>query len=406
MNVRNAVIIAGKDTRLLFYNKEKKPWLSLDFGIGEVAKNLNASVILNSRNKKLSGLAMSDLSASVLGGTVTSTPVSFDPSANTTRLTLRLNRINALDRVRLHGDFKGSLKGTISGTIPLVIAKKGFSIHNAHIQSPGGGRVTFAPPSIQKSAQERIFGTQKPDADYTFSEPDLVLNRSLNGTTTISFNLKKLLRKTDGGEMLLLSPKGTLMLGHNRTNMNTVTLSDFSAGFLDGTVAIGHIDYDMAKKEGETMLQVNNIPLQKLLDMQGTKKIYATGNLRGNIPVKMKNDVFEITDGGMNAEQSGQIIYATTPEERAAANQGLRTTYEALSNFLYVHLVSSINMAPDGKSVITIQLKGTNPDFQNGRPIELNLNVEQNLLDLMRSLSISTNVEQVISEKALQLQKK
>ncbi|NTV06522.1 MAG: hypothetical protein HGA59_08460 [Chlorobiaceae bacterium] len=406
VNVRNAVIMAGKDTRLLFYNKEQKPWLSLDFGIGEVAKNLNASVILNSRNKKLSGLAMSDLSASVLGGTVTSTPVSFDPSANTTRLTLRLNRINALDRVRLHGDFKGSLNGTISGTIPLVIAKKGFSIHNAHIQSPGGGRVTFAPPSIQKSAQERIFGTQKPDADYTFSEPDLVLNRSLNGTATISFNLKKLLRKTDGGEMLLLSPKGTLMLGHNRTNMNTVALSDFSAGFLDGTVAIGHIDYDMAKKEGETMLQVNNIPLQKLLDMQGTKKIYATGNLRGNIPVKMKNDVFEIRDGGMNAEQSGQIIYATTPEERAAANQGLRTTYEALSNFLYVHLVSSINMAPDGKSIITIQLKGTNPDFQNGRPIELNLNVEQNLLDLMRSLSISTNVEQVISEKALQLQKK
>jgi hypothetical protein len=162
----------------------------------------------------------------------------------------------------------------------------------------------------------------------------------------------------------------------------------------------------MAKKSGETMLQVNNIPLQKLLDLQGTKKIYATGNVKGSIPIKMSGDLFAITNGGMNAEQAGQIIYATTPEERAAANQGLRTTYEALSNFLYVQLISSINMAPDGKSTITIQLKGTNPDFQGGRAIELNLNVEQNLLDLMRSLSISSNVEQVISEKALQMQKK
>jgi hypothetical protein len=63
-------------------------------------------------------------------------------------------------------------------------------------------------------------------------------------------------------------------------------------------------------------------------------------------------------------------------------------------------------MAPDGKSAITIQLKGTNPDFQSGRSIELNLNVEQNLLDLMRSLSISSNVEQIITEKALKMQKK
>ena len=120
----------------------------------------------------------------------------------------------------------------------------------------------------------------------------------------------------------------------------------------------------------------------------------------------MNNETFEILNGGMNAEQSGQIIYATTPEERAAANQGLRTTYEALSNFLYVQLVSSINMAPNGQSVITIHLKGSNPDFQAGRPVELNLNVQQNMLDLMRTLSISSNIDQIISEKSLQLQKK
>ncbi|MCX6178340.1 MAG: YdbH domain-containing protein [Chlorobiales bacterium] len=404
--VRNALVLAGKGTSVIFYTKENKPLLSLDLGVGEVLKNLNARVTLNSRNNKLSGLAMSNLSATLLGGTITSTPVSFNPAANNTLLTLKLNNIKVLDRVRLHGDFKGSLKGAVSGTIPLTIAKSGFAIRNAHLQSPGGGTITIAPPSKRQSASERIFGPQKPDADYTFSEPDLVFSRLLNGSTTITFTLKNLLRKTEGGEMPLLSPRGTLSLWQNRLNPDMATLSDFSAEFFGGTVALKHVDYDMRKKEGETELQLDNIPLQKLLDLQGTKKVYATGTVKGTIPVKMKNDVFEIKDGGMNAEQSGQIIYATTPEERAAANQGLRTTYEALSNFLYVQLISSINMAPDGKSAITIQLKGTNPDFQNGRPIELNLNVEQNMLDLMRSLSISSNVEQIISEKALQMQKK
>ena len=404
--VRNGVVMAEKGSKIVFYSRKRRPWLSFDLEGKEVLKNLNARIILNSRNKKLSGLALSDLSATLLGGTISSTPVSIDQSLKATLLTLKLNKLKLLDRVHMYGNFKSSMRGTVSGTIPLSITKNGFSIRNAHLKSSGGGTITIVEPSIKQSASERIFGRQKQDTDYIFSEPDLVLNRSLNGSSTITFSLKNLLRKTNEREMLLTLPKGKLMLWHNRLNLDIASLSDFSAGFFGGTIAIQHFDYDMAKEKGETTLRINNIPLQKLLDLQGAKKIYVTGSAGGNIPIKMNGKLFEITNGGMNAEQSGQIIYATTPEERAAANQGLRTTYEALSNFLYVELLSSMNMNPDGNSTMTIKIKGNNPDYQNGRPIELNLNVQQNLLDLMRSLSISSNIEQIVSEKALQKRKK
>ncbi len=400
--VRNAVVMAEKGSKIVFYSRKHKPWLSLNLEGNEVVKHLNARIILNSHNEKLSGLALSDLSATLFGGTIASTPVSIDPSAKATLLTLKLNKLKLLDRVRMYGDFKSSMNGPVSGSIPLSITNNGFSIRNAHLKSSGGGTITMVEPSKKQSASERIFGRQKQDADYIFSEPDLVLNRLSNGSTTITFSLKKLRRKTNEREMLITLPKGKLMLWHNRLNLDIVSLSDFSAGFFDGTIAIRHFDYDMAKEKGETSLRINNIPLQKLLDLQGAKKIYATGRAGGNIPIKMNGKLFEIKDAGINAEQSGQIIYATTPEERAAANQGLRTTYEALSNFLYVELLSSINMSPDGNSTMTIKIKGNNPDFRSGRPIELNLNVQQNLLDLMRSLSISSNIEQIISEKALQ----
>ena len=408
--VRNAVIVAGKGTKIISYTKEQKPLLSLDIGIikgkDELLKNLNATITLNNKNNKFSGLTLRDLSATLLGGKISSTPVSIDQSTKISPFTLILKNIKILDRIHLQGDFKGSLQGEVSGIVPLALTNKSFSIQNARLQSPGGGRVTIAPPSKQQHTSERIFGSEKPDADYTFSEPSFRFNRTIDGYTTINFKLKHLQRKTSGGEMTLLWPQGRLSLFHNRHKPDLVSLSNFTTGFLDGTVALQNIDYDMSRKEGETTLLLNNIPLQKMLDLQGTKKIYATGTVRGKIPVKMKNETFEIQDGGMNAEQSGQIIYATTPEERAAANQGLRTTYEALSNFLYVQLVSSISMAPNGQSVITVNLKGSNPDFQTGRAVELNLNVQQNLLDLMRTLSISSNVEQIISEKSLQLNKK
>jgi len=104
----------------------------------------------------------------------------------------------------------------------------------------------------------------------------------------------------------------------------------------------------------------------------------------------------------MDAEKSGLIIYSSTPEERAAAGAGMRLTYEALGNFFYSELVSTITMTPDGDSRISIQLKGRNPEFQNNRPVNLNLNIEQNLLDLLRSLTLSSEIEEEISKKALE----
>ncbi len=403
--VRNAMVIAENGTNAIFYDKERKPCISLDMaaikGGGELLKNLNATVTMNSKDKTLSGLALRDLSATLFGGKITSTPVSFDPKTGSTFFIVRLNDIKLLDRMRLLGNFKGNLKGGISGTIPLSITNNSFAIKNGTLQSRGGGSVTIIPQKKQQTPGELMFGPKSAEATYSFSEPELRFSRSSDGKATISFSLKSLQQKNSSGEMSLASPKGTLSLWHNHLNPDIVTLSDFSTGVLDGTIALQRLDYDMAKKEGETTLQINHILIQKLLDLQGSKKIYATGHIKGNIPVKIKNESFEILDGKLTSEQNGQIIYATSLEERTAANPALRITYEALSNMLYAQLLSSINMSADGKSLMTIQLKGTNPDFQRGRPVELNLSVQQNLGDLMRSLSISSDIEQAISEKAV-----
>jgi len=403
--VRNAMVIAENGTNAIFYDKERKPCLSLDMaaikGGGELLKNLNATVTMNSKDKTLSGLALRDLSATLFGGKITSTPVSFDPKTKSTFFIVKLNDIKLLERMRLLGNFKGNLKGGISGTIPLSITSNSFAIKNGSLRSRGGGSVTIIPPEKQQTPAQRMFGKKSAEATYSFSEPELQFSRSADGKATINFSLKSLLQKNSSGEMSLASPKGTLSLWQNHLNPDLITLSHFSTGLLDGTIALQRLDYDMAKKEGTTTLQINHILIQKLLDLQGSKKIYATGHIKGDIPVKIKNDTFEILDGKLTSEQNGQIIYATSLEERTAANPALRITYEALSNMLYAQLLSSINMSADGKSLMTIQLKGTNPDFQRGRPVELNLSVEQNLGDLMRSLSLSSDIEQAIFDKAV-----
>ena len=410
LTIHKAAIRADADTKLRYYSLDGSPLLSIEAVTSgksaELFRNLNATIIVNSDNEKMSGFALENFSSTFLGGSLSSGPAHYDTVGEKSSFTLELKNIRLPEHIRLHGDFSGSLKGTLSGSIPISVNKGAFSIYKSRLSSTGSGSIIHAPPRKKKNASENTFGDPKPDATYAYSKPDLVISRTAQGKTTIDFTLNTLRRNTSGGELLLNTPKGQLTLWQNKNNPALVSLRGFSAGLMDGSVSIDKVDYDMGKQTAETVLVLDNIPLQKLLDLQGMKKIFATGSVAGKIPLIMKEQKFEIPTGKMDALQNGQIIYSTTPEERAAANESMRVTYEALSNFFYSELVSSITMATVGQSLIRLQLKGTNPSFQEGRPVHLNLSVEQNLLDLFRSLSISTNIEKAISEKALQQQSK
>lgn len=410
LSIQNASIRADSDTRLRYYSPDGSPLLSIEAVTSgksaELFRNLDATIILNSDDEKVSGFALENVSSTFLGGNLSSGPARYDPVEKKSSFTLELKNVRLPEHIRLHGDFSGSLKGALSGSVPITVKKGAFSINKARLSSTGSGSITHAPPRKKRDSSDSRFGTPKPDANYAYSKPDLVISRNALGKTTVGFTLHTLRRNTSGGELLLTDPEGQLTLWQDKNNPSLVSLSEFSAGLMGGSVSIDKVDYDMGKQTAETVLVLDSIPLQKLLDLQGMKKIFATGTVAGKIPLIMKDQKFEIPAGKMDALQNGQIIYTTTPEERAAANESMRITYEALSNFLYSELISSITMAPDGQSLIRLQLKGTNPSFQEGRPVHLNLSVEQNLLDLFRSLSISTNIEEAISEKALQKQSK
>ncbi len=381
-----------------------KPSLTFDAGSRPGAppliSGLDAEVTIHAGKDGPSAIRIGRFTSKIFGGSATVSPTGVALPLRSASCTVRLDKVPLLDRIVLQGQFSGKLNGSVSGTIPIHIGDGGFSIANASISSNGGGSI-LQPPPRTPGRQDLSMTTAGERTLWSFRNPRLVLNRTATGTTTVRFALAELRRRSGEGELLLDRPKGTITFSTASLPPAMVSLTGFSAGLLDGSIAIDRVDYDLRKKHAATTVQLDGIALQKLLDLQGTKKITATGSVRGRLPVVLDGETFSIPNGGMNAEKTGLIVYATTPEEREAANAGMRLTYEALGNFLYSELLSSITMAPDGQSHITLQLKGYNPEFQNGRPVNLNLQIEQNLTDLFRSLSISSGIEKAITEKAL-----
>jgi hypothetical protein len=408
VRVKNGMMDADAGSRIVFRDTGGKPLVSIDAGRRKggppLINGLNAEVTLDAKDEMLSEIRLVGFSSKVFGGSLSASPSVYDMRTGSAECTVKLEKVPILDRISLYGQFKGNLKGSVSGTLPVSVSRGSFALRNARLSSNGGGKlhqVTASKTPTPTSSFEQTGA----GATWDFSEPSVVLNRDAAGRTSIGFSLKNLLRRSGGGEILLSRPKGAITLFENARKPSTISLTGFSAGLFDGTVSVSHVDYDLQTKHAETMVQISGIPLQKLLDLQGTKNISATGTIRGRIPVLLDGESFSIPEGGLDAEKSGQIIYSSTPEERASANPGMKLTYEALGNFLYSELISSIVMSPEGDSRITLKLTGHNPDFQAGRQVNLNLNIEQNLLDLFRSLSISSGIEQAITEKALRKRK-
>lgn len=404
IRISNGEINAAKGTKIAF--STEKTTVMFDAGrhpggpplIGK----LNAKMTLDTTSGSLSAMTLDSLSAQLLGGTLRSTPVSYDLNTGAASGTITLGNISLLDRLGLKGEFSGKTSGRISGTIPFKLTRSGVTITNAKLTAKGSSTILQTVP-IQPSSDDELFSkATSSEVEWTFSDPAVTLNREAAGKLTMNINLKSLKRKTGSGELLLTSPQGTLTMFARPGKPSLVSLSGFSAGLLDGTVSINRMDYNLNTKHTETRVQLSGIPIQSLLDLQGASKLSATGTIRAEIPLLLDNDAFSIPEGSMDAETKGTIVYSTTPEERAAAGAGMRLTYEALDNFFYSELVSTITMKPNGDSVISIKLKGRNPDFQENRPVNLNLTIQQNLLDLFRSLTLSSDIEQAITEKALE----
>uniref|UniRef100_Q3ARR8 Dicarboxylate transport domain-containing protein n=1 Tax=Chlorobium chlorochromatii (strain CaD3) TaxID=340177 RepID=Q3ARR8_CHLCH len=408
LTIRNASLLASEGTQVKLVTKEQKPLVTIiagkKGGKETVLDKLNVRARFNQTPNQTASITLQEFSTTLFGGSVNVTPLTFKTDASSPLVaTVTLDKVKLFEHLILPANLHGSLYGDLSGKVPLTYQNDQLSISNATLRSSGGGSFTLN--NAQQSSNNNLSRSDQ-QTTYAFSEPALTFSHLANGATTVDFTLNEFRQKSGSNDFKFGNPKGTIHFAENPREPDVMRLSNFSTNFFGGKIALNEFVYDIKKQEGETIVQLSNMPLQKLLDLQGTKKVYATGALKGNIPIKLKKGTVEIPDGALLAQESGQIIYATSPEERAAAHQSLRTTYEVLSNFLYQQLSTSLTMTPDGQSTFAIRLKGTNPDMYGARPVELNLNVQQNLLDLMRTLSISSEIEQAISDKTTQQQKK
>jgi hypothetical protein len=184
-----------------------------------------------------------------------------------------------------------------------------------------------------------------------------------------------------------------------------VSITGLQAQALGGQVSGDRIELDLARERNLFTVRVSGLDIAELLKLEQEQGLYGTGIIDGELPLVLSRDGLSMQQGRLAARDPGGVIrYAADERVRALAqgNPNLQLLLDALRDFHYHLLQADVDYAPDGSLDMRVKLEGKNPELEGGRPVHLNINLEENVLMLLRSLRLADEISEKVGEQIQQ----
>ncbi|WBU42784.1 MULTISPECIES: intermembrane phospholipid transport protein YdbH family protein [Marinobacter] len=174
-----------------------------------------------------------------------------------------------------------------------------------------------------------------------------------------------------------------------------------TAEFLNGRLRVAPQTLDLANHPVNVPLDVYELSLERLLEVYPAEGFEGSGRLNGRIPLMISGTSVEVEQGTMAAIVPGGRL--RLPGERLQAmlggSQALDLVVQALQNFHYSVLDSTIDYDKNGKLMLGLRLEGQSPGVRGGQPVVLNINLEEDIPALLTSLQLSGRVNEAVTER-------
>ena len=171
------------------------------------------------------------------------------------------------------------------------------------------------------------------------------------------------------------------------------------AHLLNGKVWLDAQQFDL-KRPQTLPLQVRGLELQEFLKGYPAEGLAGTGTIDGLLPIHVENGEFYIEAGQLQARQPGVLQFQSEKiHALGQSNPAMRLVADALEDFHFNLLSSALSYDQSGKLLLNVRLEGRNPDVEKGRPIHLNVNLEEDIPALLASIQLSGQVSEIIQKR-------
>jgi hypothetical protein len=237
--------------------------------------------------------------------------------------------------------------------------------------------------------------------DITFSDLSFVQQLEILPT----------LRSTKPGEIFLAQLDSGVIASNISTSVSlqstvtgslpSIVVKDLYGEILGGSFIADNIVFDLNADSNRFDIKAEDIDLAEIVAAQQLEGIEVTGRVDGRIPIMIDQQGIVIEQGKFVSKvRAGTIRYNPAGgTEQLRQNPLTGIALDALRDFRYSHLSADVDFKQDGTLTVNLKLKGTSPELDTKRPVHLNINTEQNLLSLLKSLRYAENVSTGIDEK-------
>lgn len=167
---------------------------------------------------------------------------------------------------------------------------------------------------------------------------------------------------------------------------------------LGGSASAEPFVYDIDAGSAELELALSDLKLADILALEG-EDIQGTGQLDGTLPVAISNNGVRVAGGRLQARPPGGTVRLTPQFSGPTGQPGLDFALLALKDFNYTELGCDIDYSENGDLLLGVRLNGRNPEIENGRPINYNLNISENIPVLLESLRLQDQVTRKIEKQ-------
>jgi len=186
------------------------------------------------------------------------------------------------------------------------------------------------------------------------------------------------------------------------TRLPPLTVDDAAMTLLGGRLRGRDIRYDSARDINRFTIDIEHLDLARVVALEQQQEIVATGVLDGRLPFTLTRHGIGIDGGQMRATPPGGVIRyqpSDTVRSMAEANPNLKLVVQALSNYHYEKLDIGVNYAENGDLALQIAMAGRNPDWNAGQPVNLNINLSENVPMLLRSLRLADDISGEVEKR-------
>ena len=191
------------------------------------------------------------------------------------------------------------------------------------------------------------------------------------------------------------------------TSIPTLSITNLSTHLLGGKVSLANATIDPTVETNDVALKITGLDLNEILALEQQETVKGTGTLDGTLPLFISQTdsglAITVQQGSIQGRSPGGRIQFEVDKETAKSwadsQPQLDLIVKSLENYHYSKLEVGVNYKKNGILNLATRLEGKNPDFKKGVPIHFNLNIEENIPALMKSLSLVKELEQSIEQK-------